>query len=45
MLGLFLTSGESCRSTFEVNTNVWASREPRFIPYLEVCETWSFACC
>jgi hypothetical protein len=36
---------KSFRSTFEVNTNVWASREPRFIPYLEVGETsrWQVA--
>jgi hypothetical protein len=27
---------KSFRSSFEVNTNVWASREPRFTPYLEV---------
>uniref|UniRef100_A0A383VNT6 Methyltransferase FkbM domain-containing protein n=1 Tax=Tetradesmus obliquus TaxID=3088 RepID=A0A383VNT6_TETOB len=26
---------KSFRSAFEINTNVWASREPRFTPYLE----------
>jgi hypothetical protein len=30
---------KSFRSTFEINTNVWASREPRFMPYLEVCSS------
>jgi hypothetical protein len=29
---------KSFRSAFEINTNVWASREPRFMPYLEVRE-------